>query len=125
MSENLHTTAGQSARTEARCLYRLLGQDGNTVEELRELISVPSETERALRGFAQTHAEDTYWIESALKFRQAVAHEFERLVREGVPVVELAEVEPSELGGHIDESQPEDLSTVAAARSSFTSVAER
>jgi hypothetical protein len=97
MSEDLHTTVGQSARTEACWLYRVLGQDGNTIEELRKLIGVPLETERALRAFAQAHPGDVGWIEVALKFRQAVAREFERLVREGVPVVELPEIEEPEL----------------------------
>ena len=37
------------ARTEACWLYRLLGQDRNTIEELRGLIRVPPETERDAR----------------------------------------------------------------------------
>jgi hypothetical protein len=37
--------------------------------------------------------EDSPWIEATLKFRQAVVREFERLVREGVSVVELPEIE--------------------------------
>ena len=47
----------QPARDEARGLYRMLDA-GNTVEELRELI---------------------HRIEACLKFRKAVAEEFERL----------------------------------------------
>lgn len=98
MSENLHTTMGQSARTEACFLYRLIGQDENTVEELRELIAVPPETERALRAFARAHAADAGWIEAALKFREAVAQEFERLVREGDLLADVPELEESEPG---------------------------
>jgi hypothetical protein len=96
MSENAHTPTGQSARTEACCLYRLIGQDENTIEELRELIAVPPKTERALRAFARAHAADSGWIEAALKFREAVAREFEHLVREGLPAAELQEIEESE-----------------------------
>jgi hypothetical protein len=39
----------QSAHEEARALYLMLGHDGNTVEAIRELISVPQKIEYALR----------------------------------------------------------------------------
>lgn len=39
----------QSAFDEARLLYPLIGEE-NTVEELRELITAPPETESVLRG---------------------------------------------------------------------------
>jgi hypothetical protein len=71
--------------------------DGNTVEEHRELITVPPKTERVLRAFARAHPEEAYSIERSLKFRQAVAQEFERLVREGVPVADVPQEEESEL----------------------------
>ena len=64
-----------------------------SIKELRKLIAVPPKTERAPRAFAQAHVEDSGWIEAALKFRQAVAQEFERLVREGIPATEPAEIE--------------------------------
>jgi len=67
--------------------------DENTVEELRELIAVPPKTERLLRTFAMKNPVEAHWIESTIKFRQAVAEEFERLVREGVAVTEVPEVE--------------------------------
>jgi hypothetical protein len=40
----------QSARDEARALCRMFGQDGNTVQELRELIAVPPRIELELRA---------------------------------------------------------------------------
>jgi len=93
MRDNSHGAAG--ARAEARGLLPLL-LSGSTLEEIRELIAVPPRIERVLRAYARTNAEDAYWIEANLKFRQAVGREFERLVREGVPVVELPEVEKPE-----------------------------
>jgi hypothetical protein len=42
----------RSAREEARSLYLMLGQDGNTAESLRELIAVPQRIERVLRAYA-------------------------------------------------------------------------
>jgi len=77
----------QSARAEALGPLPLL-MFGNTIEELRELIAVPVRTERVLRACARAHPEDAHFIEKCLGFRQAVAWELERLVREGVPVAD-------------------------------------
>src|SRR5689334_22275085 len=85
---------GCSAVSEARGLYRMI-RAGSTIEELRELIAVPSKTERVLRVYARTHPEEAHFIEAGLKFRQSVAREFERLVREGVPVADLPEADES------------------------------
>lgn len=74
----------------------------NTVEELRELIVVGPKIERVLRAFARANVEDAYWIDSNLKFRQAVVSEFNRLLREGPPVPDLPEVEETESGGFVD-----------------------
>ena len=82
---------------EARGLYKMLST-GSTVEELRALIAVPPRIERALRSYAQENARDACWIEAALRFRQAVAREFERLVAEGAPIVDVPAVEEAELG---------------------------
>jgi hypothetical protein len=93
----------QSAIAEAHALYRMLGQDGNTVEELRELIAVPPRIEWALRAYAQAHPEEAYFVSRALKFRGAVAREFERLLHEGVSATDFAEVEEMELGASTSE----------------------
>ena len=86
-----------SARAEALGLYRMIGHGSNTVEALRELIAVPPLIERVLRTFAQAHPEEAHSIDRNLKFRLSVARQFERLVREGVPVADLPEVEEPEL----------------------------
>jgi hypothetical protein len=93
---NEESFEGCSARAEARALLRLIGRDGNTVEAIRELIAVPARTERALRAFARAHPEEAHAIAKSLKFRVAVAREFERLLQAGMPVAELPEVEESE-----------------------------
>ena len=89
----------QSARAEALGLYQMLGHDGNTVESIRELIAVQPKIERVLLAFAQVHPEEAYSIDRNLKFRLSVSREFERLVREGLPVAALQEVEESDLDG--------------------------
>jgi hypothetical protein len=43
----------QSSIDEARGLYLMLGQDGNTVEAIRELIAVPPLIEWVLGAFAR------------------------------------------------------------------------
>jgi hypothetical protein len=53
------------------------------------------------------HVEDAHWIESCLKFRQAVAEEFERLLCAadavmGFPEVDDGEPEPVEQGGRVE-----------------------
>jgi hypothetical protein len=82
----------QSALAEAHALYRMI-QPECSVEELRELIAVPPHIERVLRAYAKAHAEDAHWIESCLKFRQAVAEEFERLLCAGAAVTDFPEVD--------------------------------
>ena len=57
---------------------------GHTVEELRECISVPPKIERKLRLYLGGNPAEARWIENVLKFRTVVAHEFERLVCEGI-----------------------------------------
>ena len=63
-----------------------------SVKELRELIAVPPHIERVLRAYAKAHVEDAHWIESCLKFRKAVAEEFERLLCAGAAVMDFPEV---------------------------------
>ncbi len=36
-----------------------------------------------MHGYAEAHVEDAHWIEACLKFRKAVAEEFERLLSTG------------------------------------------
>jgi len=86
----------QSARAEALGLYRMFGHDGNTVEALRDLIAVPPLIEGVLLAFARARPEEAHSIDQNLKFRQAVGREFECLVRGGVPVADLPEVEEQE-----------------------------
>ena len=88
--------SNDTARAEACALYRMLG-DENTVEGLRGLIAVPPKIEHALRAFARAHPEEAHGIDSAMKFRQAVAREFERLAQERAAAAEMSEVEESEL----------------------------
>jgi len=82
-----------------------------SVEELRELIAVPLHIERVLRAYARAHVEDAHWIEACLKFRKALAEEFERLLcscAEGTdqPEVDDGELDAVEQGSRPRSSEP-------------------
>ena len=86
--------ARKAVRT--RRIYRMIHAKCSA-EELRELIAVPPHIERALRAYAKAHVEDAHWIGACLKFRQAVAGEFERLLSAGAEGIDLPEVDDGEL----------------------------
>jgi hypothetical protein len=75
-AEDSFALGRQSAREEARALYRMLGEE-NTVEELRELIAVPPRFGWALLAYARVRPEEAHFVDRVLKFREAVAEEFE------------------------------------------------
>jgi hypothetical protein len=82
-----------------------------SVEELRELIAVPPRIKRVLRAYAKAHVEDAHWIEACLKFRKAVAEEFERLLCAGAQGIDLPEVDDREL----DPAEPSSAGRVEPA----------
>ena len=75
----------------------MLGQEGNTVKELRELTAVPARVELALRVYARVHPAEAHFVDRVIKFREIVAREFERLLLGAAPVVDLPEAEEVEL----------------------------
>jgi hypothetical protein len=68
------------AGCEARCLYGLLGRDGNDVHSLRQLIGVSAAEEVDLRLWIQCEPELRRKIESMIHFRQRVLAAFNALV---------------------------------------------
>ncbi len=62
----------------------MIGHDGNTIDAIRELVSVLPKIECALLAFAWAHPEKAAFIEKSLKFRCRVLEEFDRLVRKSV-----------------------------------------
>ena len=52
-----------AARVEAKAPFVMVGKNGDTVESLRELISVPPEIETLLRTYAQFHPVESREIE--------------------------------------------------------------
>ena len=59
---------------------------------------MPLQVEHALLAFARAHPEEAHSIARSLNFRSCVLLEFDRLVREGIPVGDLQGVEEPESG---------------------------
>jgi hypothetical protein len=70
-------------RTEARAIIRLVSLGTTTLEDARELISIPERQEQALRTFVAIAGKDGAAVRSALAFRHRVMTEFEQLVTSG------------------------------------------
>jgi hypothetical protein len=68
------------ARAEALSLFAMVGRNGETLESVRELIAVPSQTETKLLLFADENPEDAMWIGRVLQYRRRALEEFDRLM---------------------------------------------
>jgi hypothetical protein len=80
------------------CRFPISAKVGDLlVQDNTELIAVPPHIERVLRAYVRVHVEDAHWIEACLKFRQAVAEEFERLLCAGTKGTDLPEVDDESL----------------------------
>lgn len=67
-------------KEEARALFGMIGRNGDSVESIRELISVPPKIRASLLKYARHRPRAKRGILKVLDFRQRVAAEFERLV---------------------------------------------
>jgi len=67
-------------RIEAQALFVAMRQNKETVESIRELIEVSTESPNNLKAFVRCYPEEAQWIELSLLFRKLVATEFERLI---------------------------------------------
>jgi len=85
---------------EARDLHRMVTQGSCTVGSIRDLISVPPEIESALRAYADRFPKDGQRIHCVLRFRERVAHEFERLVQLDLS---FADPTPAQTEEHVSE----------------------
>jgi hypothetical protein len=69
---------------EACDLYKMVSAGSSKIDEIRELIAVPAQIEEALLAYAERYPKDGARIHCVLLFRERVAEEFERLVRNGL-----------------------------------------
>lgn len=70
-------------RTEARAILRLVSLSAITLEDARELISIPDRQVHALRMFIAVAGKDGASIRSAIAFRDRVMVEFDKLLAAG------------------------------------------
>jgi hypothetical protein len=71
-------------RTEAKAIMRLVSLGTTTLEDARELISIPEHQEQVLRTFVAVAGKDGASVMSAIAFRHRVMTEFEKLVASGL-----------------------------------------
>jgi hypothetical protein len=70
----------QSPLREARGLFVAIGRNGETVDSIRELISLDQESRKILTDFAAAQPAEGVWVLRAIAFRERVLEQFERLV---------------------------------------------
>jgi len=67
-------------KEEARALFEMIGRNGDSVESIRELFSVPPKIEVWLLEQTRHSPRGRRGIEKVLRFRRRVLEEFERLI---------------------------------------------
>ena len=67
------------AREEARSLFQLVGQHGQTARSIREQIYIPTRIARALFVFVEAYPADGREFLEAIEFRNLVLREFDAL----------------------------------------------
>jgi hypothetical protein len=70
----------QSPLREARGLFVAIGRNGETIDSIRELISLDQESRKILTDFAAAQPAEGVWVLRAIEFRERVLEQFERLV---------------------------------------------
>jgi hypothetical protein len=84
MGEQMYDYTERPERTEAKAIMRLVSLGTTTLEDARELISIPERQEQALRTFVAIAGKDGASVRSALAFRHRVMTEFEKLVASAI-----------------------------------------
>ena len=91
--------ATRRARDEARSLFRLIGQDGQTLRSVRGLIIIPPRDARELFAFLEAHPDQSVLVFGVIGFRNEVLREFDALASraEHAEQIAAAEVEAARL----------------------------
>ena len=66
-------------REEARSLFWLVGQQGQTASSIREQICIPPHAAREMFAFVEDHPDEAPWMLAAVQFRNFVLREFDRI----------------------------------------------
>jgi hypothetical protein len=81
------------AREEARSLFRLVGQQGQTARSIRDQIYIPPNVAREMFAFIEGHPDEGRWMLVAIEFRNRVLREFDALAESGEHADRIAEAE--------------------------------
>jgi hypothetical protein len=81
------------AREEARSLFRLVGQQGQTARSIRGQIYIPPNAAREMFAFIEGHPDEGRWMLAAIEFRNRVLREFDALAESGEHADRIAEAE--------------------------------
>ena len=80
LADDPKATLRRRVEEEARSLFRLVGQQGETAGSIREQIYIPPHIARDLFAFVERHPDDTQWVLGAMEFRNRVLREFDKIV---------------------------------------------
>jgi len=88
VTSNENPWATRNPSDEARDLHNMVRCGSCSAGEIRDLIAVPKPVEEALLAYAERYPKDGRQIYSVLHFRERVASEFERLIRNDSTLLE-------------------------------------
>jgi hypothetical protein len=80
-------------KEEARSLFRLVGQQGETARSIRDQIYIAPHIARDLFAFIERHPADAQWVLGAMEFRNRVLREFDILTSSAEQAERIAAAE--------------------------------
>lgn len=80
-------------REEARSLFWLVGQQGQTASSIREQICIPPHAAREMFAFVEDHPNEACWVLAAIQFRNLVLSEWDVLANSAEHAERIAEAE--------------------------------
>jgi hypothetical protein len=80
-------------KEEARSLFRLVGQQGETARSIRDQIYIAPHIARDLFRFVEDHPDEGRWVLGAIEFRNRVLREFDALTRSAEHAERIAAAE--------------------------------
>ena len=79
LADDPKATLRRRVKEEARSLFRLVGQQGETARSIRDHICIAPHIARDLFAFIERHPADAQWVLGAMEFRNLVLREFDTL----------------------------------------------
>jgi len=93
LADDPKATLRRRVKEEARSLFRLVGQQGETARSIREQIYIPPHIARDLFAFIEREPEHAKWVLGAMEFRNRVLREFDVLTSSAEHAARVAAAE--------------------------------